>query len=110
MRLALRPEAIIRRSRPWSGGPYSLRSPWRLYLDARRQTEIEKILSGAAQRMPVARVSLEPHGWSTPARLQFSVCSQTPDPVHTVSSHNYDAVSQTSAGDRCPCGERSRGR
>lgn len=43
------------------------------YLGTRQQDAIERILSGAARRMPLARISLEPHTWTSPPRLQLTL-------------------------------------
>ncbi|MFJ9007910.1 DUF2332 family protein [Streptomyces canus] len=45
------------------------------YLGTRQQAVIERILSGAARRMPLARIALEPHTWSSPPRLQLTLYS-----------------------------------
>ncbi len=45
------------------------------YLDPQQQTQIERLLSRAACKRKVARVSFEPHEWETAPRLQITVYS-----------------------------------
>ncbi|MEU3619908.1 DUF2332 domain-containing protein [Streptomyces sp. NPDC006872] len=45
------------------------------YLTSRQKTEIEKLLQAAARRIPLAKVSYEPHDWATAPRLQVTVYS-----------------------------------
>ncbi|MFC4500615.1 MULTISPECIES: DUF2332 domain-containing protein [Streptomyces] len=45
------------------------------YLTPRQQTDIERVLSEAAARMPLARAGFEPHNWGLAPRLQVTVYS-----------------------------------
>jgi hypothetical protein len=45
------------------------------YLSPEEQTRIEKALSRAATRIPIARISYEPHSWLTAPRLQITLYS-----------------------------------
>lgn len=42
------------------------------YLDPRQRDEIEELVNTAARRMPLARISYEPHRWSATPRLRIA--------------------------------------